>query len=309
MQKKLTENDFADLFGVMTHELGDACRSFIGDTDFSYDTLGKKHHDDIVLQVIKKLDSGEFDVSGESKQKKWESGWRENLDAFIKSGHDVNTLVPKYVHPDQTLRLYQEYIKPHSSSYEMDFFTALRLWLFNEYLSGVGTIYEFGCGTGYNLVMLANMFPDKKFVGLDWAKSAVELVNLIGITQKKNIHGRLFNMYAPDSSLRLTKDSAVLTIGALEQMGKDFAPFLDFIIKNKPQICINIEPLDEMYHDGNLLDYLAIKYHKQRNYLTGFKSYMDGLFCKNIIEIIQTRRMHFGSLYHDGWSILIWRLL
>jgi hypothetical protein len=309
MQKRLTAEDFANLFGVMSNELGDSCRAFIDGKDFNYRALNKKEHDEIILDVLKRLDSGSLDASSAARQKKWEVGWKENLDAFIESGYAPSALLPKYVRADKPLRLYQEYVKPNSPSYEIDFFTVLRIWLFNQYLNNVNNVYEFGCGTGYNLVMLANIFPDKKFVGLDWATSAVDLVNLIGEKCCKNVHGRFFNMYFPDKELRLEKNSAVLTIGSLEQMGTDFKSLIDYLCKNKPKICINIEPLYDMYDGNSLLDYLAMKYHAQRNYLRGFLTYLNELADRHIIEITKVRRMYFGSLFHDGWSIFIWRPL
>ena len=299
---KLTVSDFANLFGVMPDEL-DA--SLIESRDFSYQKLNKRESNEIVLQVLKRLDSGELDASNEARQVKWEAGWRENLDAFKERG--LGSLIPKYFRAGQPLRLYQEYIKPKSSEYELDFFTVLRSWLFTQYLKDAKAIYEFGCGPGYNLVLLANMFIHKKLIGLDWAKSAVELVNLIGLRHYENIHGRLFNMYCPDRALRLTKGSAVLTIGALEQMGESFKDFTDFIIKNKPEIVVNIEPLYELYDGNNMVDSVAMKYHKQRNYLMGYLPYLNDLASDGKIEIIKIRRMYFGSLFHDGWSILIWR--
>jgi hypothetical protein len=60
--------------------------------------------------------------------------------------------------------------------------------------------------------------------------------------------------------------------------------------------------LIELYED-NLLDYLAVQYHRKRGYLEGYL----GAVIDSGAEIIELKRNNFGSLYHDAYSVLVWK--
>lgn len=307
MSASLGIEDFARLFGTTVDDFDDECRQFISQTDFRYSKLGRKKRDETMLGILKRIDSGELTLAGKEGKSRWEKGWSENLQNFISKGYDLAELVPKYVRPDQVLRLYRDYVMPSEANFELNFFTVLRLWLFKKYLKEFDEIYEFACGPGYSLPLMAKLFPEKKLYGLDWTEAAVETVNLIGKKHGINVIGYLFDMFAPDYNLQMTENSAVITIGGLEQLGKDHQAFVQFLIEKAPGLCIHVEPICELYDENNLVDYLAIKFHKTRNYLADFLTSLQRLETENSIEIIKTSRMYFGSLYHDGWSLVIWR--
>ena len=65
----------------------------------------------------------------------------------------------------------------------------VRSWAFATYLNSTNTVYEFGCGTGKNLVEIAKMYPNKEIVGTDFVQSSVDLVNLIGEKSGLKIYG------------------------------------------------------------------------------------------------------------------------
>ncbi len=91
-------------------------------------------------------------------------------------------------------------------------------------------------------------------------------------------------------------------------MGNNHGPFLEFLLEKSPEICINVEPLHEFYSSGCLLDYLALRYHNYRNYLSGYLSRLQGLEAKSRIEILKMHQQ-FGNLYNDTHSYVIWRPL
>lgn len=307
MNESLELKDFARLFGITVDDFDDECRELIAKTDFRYTKVSPEKCDEIILQIIKKIDSGQLKRAGKEGKDRWEKGWSENLQDFIASEYDLAELVPKYVRPNQVLRLYCDYVMPSDAQFELNFFAVLRLWLFKEYLKEFDSIYEFCCGTGYNLPILARLFPEKELYGLDWPNASIEIVNLIGRKLGMKITGYLFDMFSPDYKLEIAENSAIMTIGGLEQLGKDHQAFVQFLIEKVPKLCIHVEPICELYDENNLVDYLAIKFHKARNYLTNFLINLQRLESENRIEIIKTQRVHFGSLYHDGWSLVIWR--
>ena len=96
---------------------------------------------------------------------------------------------------------------------------------------------------------------------------------------------------------------------ALEQVGPRHEPFVDFLLERKPSICVNMEPLVDLYDGKQLIDYLAIRYHRKRGYLEGFLPRLEELRSQGRIEILETRRFFFGSLFHEGYSYVAWRPL
>ncbi len=81
--------------------------------------------------------------------------------------------------------------------------------------------------------------------------------------------------------------SGVYTFGAMEQLGENFEPFLQFLLSKKPEICVNVEITYELYSPDTLFDHLAIRYLQKRGYLKGFCLVLENLknktkykFCK-----------------------------
>lgn len=305
----LTVADFSKLLGDELAISNAECCRFITEKNFDYRMLGARERDEVILKIIKRIDSKQFSIAGKDVKDRWEKGWAENLSQYIKSDYNLTELIPKYVHPDQVCRLYRDYIQPFDSNFEINFFTVLRLHFFSKFLMQASSIYEFGCGPGYNLPVLAKLFPEKTLYGLDWARSAIEAVNTIGAQLKANISGHYFNLFEPDYDVGLDDNSAVLTIGGLEQIGSDSGLFLDYLMSNKPSICLHIEPIIELYDENNLVDFLAIKFHTAKNYLNGFLQLLQQLENEGKIELISVQRGLFGSLFHDGWSIVVWKPL
>lgn len=94
---------------------------------------------------------------------------------------------------------------------------------------------------------------------------------------------------------------------ALEQVGLRHRAFVDYLLGQQPAICVHMEPLLELYDENCLIDHLAVRYHCKRGYLTGFLAYLRELADAGRIRIIDTRRMYFGSLYHEGYSFVVWQ--
>lgn len=304
---KLDINDFVRMFGVKKSEFDNDLCELVDGMDLSYHLLEKHERDKVILYVINRLDKKEFTLAGQKGKERWDSGWYENLDKFKKSNYNIESLTPKYVRPNQPLRLYKDYVVSSNDYLELDYFTVLRKWLFKNYISPFQDIYEFGCGSGYNLAMLADLFKDKQIFGLDWSKPAVEIANLIGEKHYSNVSGHLFDMFNPKKEISFSKNSCVLTIGALEQLGKNHNLFVDHLLDKKPSICLHVEPIVDYYDTNNLIDYLASRFHYIRNYLDGFIPYLHALEKTGKIKIIKEKRVEFGSLFHDGWSLVFWQ--
>lgn len=303
----ITPADFARSFGATPEEMHPAVHELVARTDFRYDPLDSHERDRVIEEIRRKLDTSAFTKVGAHRQEVWETGWLENLEAFAQKGYALEKLVPRFVRANSIVRLNQEFVRVQDPRFEYHFFSALRLGLFTRYLAGADAVYEFGCGSGYNLVALAELHPQMKLYGLDWAESAVKLVNLIAQTHRLHLEGRRFDFFAPDPELKLASRSVVLTMVALEQVGTRFEEFLNFVLQQSPMLCINMEPLLDLYDPNNLVDSLAIRYHMQRGYLNGYLARLRQLAEEGRIEILKTQRLKFGSLYHEGYSYVVWK--
>ena len=304
---EVTREDFARSFGTTVDDIPDECRQLIDRTDFTYEKLAGPKRDAVILEVLRKIESDQQVIGAKERQGVWEKGWSENLQEFVQSDCDLNSLVPKFIRPNQVVRLDGDYILPSNSNFELDFYAVFRLWLFRKYLRDFEHIYEFGCGTGFNLVVLARLFPEKEFFGLDFVPSSVELVNKIGAAHQHNIQGRLFDMIAPDETLTLGKNSAIFTIGSIEQLASRFDAFLQFLLDQSPALCIHVEPTIEFYDDNKLADYLAKKFHQKRGYTENYLTRLRELETQKKVEILKAKRLYFGSLFMEGYSYIVWR--
>ena len=277
----------------------------INELEFKYQILDGHERERVFLRVLRTL-AEDLEVAGPARQGRWEMGWAENLRAFVESDYDIAKLVPKYNRRNEIMRLDGEYIQPVDAYFETNFVKVFRLWLFGTWLSETDNIYEFGCGTGYHLATLAERFPDKTLHGLDWAESSLEILRILKKERGYNLSAERFNMLSPNFEYGLKKSSAVFTAGSLEQLGGNSGLFVDYLLKAQPDICVHWEPLMELYGQDSLFDYVAAEYSLKRGYLQGFVPRLQQLEKEGQVEILQIGRT-LGSLFHDGYSYLVWR--
>jgi len=199
-----------------------------------------------------------------------------------------------------------EYRKEGHTLFER-LFVNFRAWLFEKYLKNYDNIYDFGTGSGYNIVPMAKMFPEKHLYGMDFVPSSPELINRLAKAYGWKMEGILFNMRKPDYSLRIKPGSCVFTSGTLEQVASDFEPFLEYLLKQPFDLCINIEPTVEVYDENNLVDYLAVKFHRKRGYTEGYLPRLRELESRGKIEILKVKRLFFGSLFMEGFTYMVWK--
>jgi len=299
--------DFAKSFGTHAGDISKECKELIAGKDFNYEIITGVNRDNVILEILKKIQADNQIIGARSRQEVWNDGWTENLKNFIKSKYDLNALVPKFIRQNQLVRFNQNYIKPSNPNFELDYFSVFRSWLFNKYFKQVNNVYEFGCGTGFNLVALAKIFPDKSLYGLDFVRASCELVNKISEAYQLKLKGCIFDMIDPDKNFKISAHSAIFTIGSIEQLAGKFENFLLYLLKQSPELCVHVEPTVELYDKNNLIDYLAIKFQQKRGYTQNFLPRLKELEKKGKIEILKIKRLFFGSLYMEGYNLMIWR--
>lgn len=303
----LTSKDLGALFGAKEDELVAFCEDEIAAMDFRYCKLEGEERDQIIMRVLKHIDSEELPVAGQKRRSDWKTGWGENLQEFIDSGFDVQKLVPKYFKKNVPVRLNRDYIMPVDEDFVLNVTKVFRSWLFQQYFQEVESIYEFGCGSGFHLAFLSSLYPEKRLYGFDWVEPSQEIIRLLAERYGWSIRGDKFDFFHPNESLRIESNSAVFTFGALEQIGKNHEPFLNFLLRQSPELCVNIEGINELYEEQNLLDYLSLKYHKRRKYLEGYLTRLRELEKERKVEIIKVHHQLFGNLFDDPHSYVVWK--
>lgn len=271
----------------------------------SYRILGGVERDEEILNCIKRILSDTKVVGTPERHKVWEDGWNENLVEFSKN-YDTDMLKPKFFRSYLPLRLKGELIKSDNPNFQIEMDLLIKRCLFEKYASLSKNIYEFGCGTGYNLVMLGDMYPEKQLFGMDFTDSTVKILDLLKEKIGYRIEGRRFDFCNPDNNLQIEKGSVVFTFAALEQIGNRASGFIDYLISQGVERVVHLEPILELYDENNLLDFLAKWFHEKRGYLSGLLPYLQELEGKSLIKIEKIQRCHSGDHNNESHTIIVW---
>lgn len=297
---------FASLVGVPFWELPVQCVETLDDPRLGYRALVEEEQQDCLAEAMRPIIADNLEPSGRERRHRWETGWSENLAEFRESGYSFDRLRPKYVR-HKTLRFRGRYIRVDDPGFEEVVFTALRQFLFARYLKGVRSVVEFGCGTGTSLLTLGRMFPETEMVGCDWARASQDILADLAEQTGFRIRGENFDMFAPNTELDFPAGAAAMTFTAMEQLGTEFEAFAEYLLEKRPSVCIHVEPTSEFYGRNDPFDALALRYHQKRNYLTGFLPWLKDRKARGEIEILESRRLGFGSFFHEGYSVLVWK--
>ena len=261
------------------------------------------------LTARKELERDDLVTVGENDASRWERGWGEVLASVRQHGFSPELLRPQYFKYD-VVRYLGDYAHVSDRAFEYRLYQAYKALIFARHLPpDCETVVEFGCGTGSNLLQLSEQFSNARFVGCDWAQPSQTLIAVMAEATGRPLVGARFNMLTLEGreTIPLGPSSAVLTLHAMEQLGSNWKPLLDYWLAARPRICIHIEPIVELYAEDNLFDHVAIRYHKKRNYLTGYLPELHRLAASKVIELIEVRRLGLGSMFHEGYSLIVWR--
>ena len=273
----------------------------------AYRLVGEEERLQFYRTVVEYLKLMEHTCGIELELENWNSEWRKVLDRVRAFGPSIDNLRPNYFQY-RTLRLDGEFVFTHDPLFEHHAYIIFLRILFSKYLSGQSKIVDLGCGPGTSLFLLNQMEIGTELVGADCIKEAQETVNIIGRATTSNIRGLQFNMKTLEGGEALNlAGAAVITLHAMEQLGKDYRNLLDFLIAAGPSIVLHLEPLEELYDSGCLFDKLALTHHRQRGYLTGYLTNIRKLAAEKRIEIFAEKRLKFGSTWHEAYSLIVWR--
>lgn len=290
MNRTLTGNDFGQMLGT----LPPSALRILHACDWRYRVIEGAELEAELSALLYRYHKGDFSRVVYGDKARWDKGWGENLADFLKT-NDPQALVPKYLLRGTPMRLFGQLVQPLDPRFELHWVHVYQEWLFEQFRP-YDAIYEFGCGSAYNLALLKARYPEKKIVGLDWSQPAVDICTKLGI------EGRRFDFFDP-ADFALAPNAAVFTFGALEQTGERAGAFIEWLAAKKPALVVFSEPIVEWYDPRNVQDALAVVIHEKRNFLRGLPS----LIKKAGGEVLRERRTGIGSILLEGYSQLWWK--
>jgi len=281
-------------------------RKLLAKYKLNFYTISNEDQLSINLDILKKLKKNFFTKSGSKKKLIWDKGWNEN---FVLYKKDLKKLLPKYYRKtNRFFRIKGKIVYSQNYKFEAEFQEVVHLTVISRYLKNVKSIYEFGAGSGNVIArLMKNLNKNFQFYASDWSEVSVNILKKINI-KKNEIKTFLFNFFSPNQNIIIEKKSLIITNGALEQTGTKYKKFIKYLIKNKPNIVINFEPLVELYDNNNFNDRVLRLYAKKRNYLCNYIQYLKKLEKIKLLEIIDIKRVGGGAM-QETFSFVVWRPL
>ena len=277
----------------------------IDEIKFRYPNINEKRK--IIKKVVNKINLDNQIINAKYRKKIWFDGWNESKIKYLQTKNE-KYLIPKYntARNDKVFRLNGKFIISNKK-FEIKFINILRNWYVQKYMKKTQNIYEFGCGTGLNLIAFNKIFSNKNYYGLDFIKPSVDIINSFKNNISSNFNGYLFNIEKPKINFKIKEDSAVLTSGALEQLGGKIEKFINYLIKQKPSIVLHVEPAPDFYNLNTIEGKLGFIFHKKRGYTSNLLSILKLKEKNKKINILNYFKSPFGSLMMEGYNIIVWR--
>ncbi len=305
--KKVTLKDLNNTFG--TKFFSSSFIKIFKKKKLEYVPVNKEINSRIIKDCINIILKDKKKINSQKRKKIWMDGWNQNYINYKKNPKNLNFLTPHFIKSNFPKRFLKKFIIPKSKNFEYSLFELFREDLFQKYFTKYENIYEFGCGTGINLLALKKKFSNKSIFGSDFVKSSGKIIDLINKTFRYNIKFDLFDVKKPNRKYNVKPNSLVFTTGVIEQVGNDYKKFINFLLEKKPDLVINMEPFKEIYNLNNKMDLLSYFFIKKRGYAKNFLNYLKMLESKKKIKIIKIKRTYFGSVLMDSYNYVVWKIL
>ena len=181
-----------ELFSELLQEkLSDEFKKRIDQREIYCYEASEEEKESCILKCVKAIISENLVEAGEHRREQWEQGWNENLEilneSLQKAPDDKSVIastIPKYYGKYDYCQLNQQFVRVGSRDYEHHVLSVLVEWVYERLLKGCRNIYEFGCGTGQNLLTLRELIKEysrnTKLYGLDWTEASQSIIKAIG---------------------------------------------------------------------------------------------------------------------------------
>jgi SAM-dependent methyltransferase len=254
-----------------------------------------------------------FRVVGENDdQGVWTRGWGEVAEALARGpGPNLDALKPQYFHRGVELRLLGDYWLPQTDYFEYWLGIAVRRALMLQAFPDPRRILELGCGTGMNLILAAELFPQAGLAGSDWVRPSLDILRQMGRSLGREVDAILYDMLSGKGGedLPIDGDTDVLTVHALEQIGSAAPNVVELLLRRRPRRVLHVEPILEFYDRTDPYDDIAARYHLARGYVQGLSPALERGAAEGRLEILSQGRVKLGNLYHEAYSFISWQPL
>lgn len=309
MQKKVTLNHFAKSFGIKKNKFSKNFLNIYKKCNFKYRELKNHEEQELIKFIINKITIDKRKTGSKTRKIVWQNGWNENYKLFLKNPKKLNALLPQYNNDNIYLRFFGKFIIPQNKNFEHNYFRLLQQHLFDKYFKKYDNYYEFGSGTGLTALSLANNFPRKNVFASDFVKSSINIIKTIARYYNKKITTHLFDIKKPNFKYEIKDKSLIFTLGVIEQVKDDYKNFINFILKKKPNLVINMEPYKEKFDLKNHMDLLSYMFIEKRKYANNYLAYLEKLEKEKKIKILEIKRTFFGGIMMESYNYIVWKVI
>jgi hypothetical protein len=302
MQHKLTKDDVLNHFNILYDDLPQTIKiqldKFFPINYNELDSEQYKEYYELCLGVLnKKL---EID---------WQDDWFSVLQNLETNNENVKLIIrPKWFRESAFVNIQNCLSLTKTPYVDWEYQLITRQMLFYTHLKDIENICEFGSGSGANFYLINEILQDKSFILSDISVTSLKIIE--ELKRKLNRNNLTYSNIdiEQDIDLQLPDNTAVITTSVLEQIGDNYKNFINFILKEKPQIVINVEPIVELLDSKNGFDNVMNLYCEKRKYLAGYLTELEKLEKQKKIKIIMKKRTMVSGTFIEN-SVLIWKVL
>jgi len=302
MQNKLTTDEVLNHFNILYDDLPQSIQLQL-DKFFpiQYNELNSeqyKEYYELCLEMLNK----KLEVD-------WQDDWFSVLQNLQTNNDNVKSIIrPKWFRESAFVNIHNCLSLTETPYVDWEYQLITRQMLFYTHLKDIENICEFGSGSGANFYLINEILQDKNFILSDISVTSLKIIE--ELKRKLNRNNLTYSNIdiEQDIDLQLPDNTAVITTSVLEQIGDNYKNFINFILKEKPQIVINVEPIVELLDSKNGFDNVMNLYCEKRKYLAGYLTELEKLEKQKKIKIIMKKRTMVSGTFIEN-SVLIWKVL
>jgi hypothetical protein len=302
MQNKLTKDEVLNHFNILYDDLPKSIQLQL-DKFFpiQYNELNSEQYNEYYELCLEMLNK-KLEVD-------WQDDWFSVLQNLRTNNDNVKSIIrPKWFRKNAFVNIQNCLSLTETPYVDWEYQLITRQMLFYTHLKDVDNICEFGSGSGTNFYLINQILQDKNFILSDISVTSLKIIQ--ELKRKLNRNNLTYSNIdiEQDIDLELPDNTAVITTSVLEQIGDNYNNFINFILKEKPQIVINVEPIVELLDSKSGFDNVMNLYCEKRKYLTGYLTELEKLEKQKKIKIIMKKRTMVSGTFIEN-SVLIWKVL
>ena len=302
MQNKLTKDEVLNHFNILYDDLPKSIQLQL-DKFFpiQYNELNSEQYNEYYELCLEMLNK-KLEVD-------WQDDWFSVLQNLRTNNDNVKSIIrPKWFRKNAFVNIQNCLSLTETPYVDWEYQLITRQMLFYTHLKDIDNICEFGSGSGTNFYLINQILQDKNFILSDISVTSLKIIQ--ELKRKLNRNNLTYNNIdiEQDIDLKLPDNTAVITTSVLEQIGDNYNNFINFILKEKPQIVINVEPIVELLDSKSGFDNVMNLYCEKRKYLTGYLTELEKLEKQKKIKIIMKKRTMVSGTFIEN-SVLIWKVL